>query len=108
MRLGKYYKIKCEDVGTLEMVKDAMSRNGITWGQKAVGKPIHVWSTYNQDSLEAMLDEKGIRYKISAKNEKTFNSKDYSSVYFNETQFIDPERTNPVRNEREEEEENER
>ena len=88
MKLGNFYKIKALDPYTLETAKDILSRNGITWGQKEVGKPLHVWSLYNKESLEYMLEEGNCpECTVSQKKDREFNSKDFSSVFFNEQEY---------------------
>ena len=81
MRTETFYKVKCEREGDYEFLKDRISTTGITWGQKSTGKPLHIWSVWNEESLRRKLDEGNVPYALKEKKYREFSRKEFSSSY---------------------------
>lgn len=77
----KFFKIKCEREGDYEFLKDRLSVNGIQWGQKAIGKPLQVWSLWNEEYLRRFLDEAPVPYVLKQKDFREFHKKDFYHFY---------------------------
>lgn len=74
------WKIKCENPGDYEVIKELITRDGFIWGQKDSGKPLHVRTVWNEKSIRAILGDASVPYKLKPE-EKAFPEKECKATY---------------------------